>query len=685
MKTLLIILAIITYNLSAMDTLRHFRSTQAEELNVFKEDNIQEYSERFVLNSEYHIKTIRLKVKNNNLSTGVIKIYGDNGMDSKPNSQTELIDEIQFKEEAIENWIEIKVNENIINQNQIFVSVLLEDNKLITTKEEYKPICISEYDTYYNQQVKINNTWYNSKGKFLIELFGSFTLEKREKTYKLIELGYGIEALKNLIIADINNDNQFDILTNHGIYINKGNNKFELTNQYTDSLRTSYTILLENSQNNLKILNFNSDSLENVSLMNYDKIRKESSQEIFTLNIDIVNIKSYRIEDDNSISILADNSTNSEEYRIEKINSIYEIAEVSEIPITTNIFDNRHGKKLYHLYNGEVVEDYNTKVNIEDENQELSLDMKVLNLDNGLEYIKNSITIEENKDYENLQFSDSSRELKYRTKNRLSLIPIKTDIDNDGNIEIIMTSLCKCRDTEVLKVRENEIIDITYATGMTGEKIGTNGLTFDINNDGRLDLIVNSFGELKLYINEVENNNKSIVIRDIQNNISSIKAEAGGKEITATSYNNNGYLVNKVNELHIASTEEVFDYLDIMTNEGVKKLRNIKNGAIYNSLDEFLKINKQDLEISDLEVQAFPNPFANNVTFKIDVNKMIEDKITLNIYDMKGKKIISKNILVNNVGTYNWNYKANNKIPAGVFMYEVINGTSIQTGNIVKK
>lgn len=685
MKTFVLII-LITFNLYSLDTLRHFDEYQVNDMNVFLENDIQEYSERFEVPTDFHLERVRFKVKEDFYTSGKIKLYNSNGMDSKPSDNSIQIDERSFEVVPENNWIEVEISKSFFNEKQFFIGIELNENKLITTQQEYESICESDYDKFFYQQVKFNDKWFNSKGKFLIEAVGVSVSNKVNKTYSLIEFDDINYKLKNIIIDDLNSDSYYEIITNYGVYENNISSEFKFTNKYTDSLFNEYKILIKNDNNSVEFLNFSKDTATNVSYTVYDKDLEVLDTLKYYLDIDIDNIKSFKILDERTISVLLDNITNSYEYILKKIEDRFEIIEQNELPLTTNIFNISKENSLYHLASGELnynIISSNEEIELEELNTVKS-DMKILGVENGLEYIQNSIYSDTQEVESNLNIIQAEAEYNYKTKNRYSLIAIKTDIDNDGEFEIILTSLCDCRNTEILDLEDNELKDITNQVGMSAEKLGPNGLTFDINNDGKLDIISNSFGILKVYINEVENQNQSIVIRDKENKISSIKAFDGKNEINVNNINNNGFLINKSSEFHIASDSDTFEEMQIVTDNGVINLTDVENGAFYNDLSELLTENNSIQNSEFMVVNTFPNPFGNTLNFEIELKENIENQIVIKLFDSKGKEMTSNIINTSGIGSYNWTFKANNQIPPGMYVYEVTCGNLKSKCSIIK-
>lgn len=686
-KTILIILTILFLNINAycLDTLRHFKVTDKYIENIFLQNEIYGYGERFEIENEFILEKIKFKVFNENITNGKLIIYSNNGGNDIVNDNSDIIFSKDFKEVPIDNWIDIEVQEYIKNNNQIFVTFELENNKIITSDYKVSPTCSSEFTEYYNQIIKIGDEWLKSTGVFLIELVGSNILNEYNKNFKELEFEPFKSKINNIIIEDVNNDNNYDIITNEYVLLNKGNNIFDKDYNYLDTNKLVYSILFENNHRNIKFLSFGEDTINNVSLCSYDKQNNNLEIIEYYLELEPKNIRSYWV-DKKIINLLVEQETHSEHIKLKILEEEINISERIKIPQTSKIIKADDGQYKYLLIDGTLIDKEQIDNNLKIENEQIITDMKVhRDMGKGLR-VKNFINLNDLKK-ENIVINFDNEEYLYNTQNNLLFTPIIIDFDNNGNLELFLTSLCSCRGSELLAIKDNTIEDITYENELNGKGYGPNGMKFDINNDGKMDLILNRYGKLSILLNESLNDNSSIIIRDKDNSIKKIKSYVNGKEKIIRS-DNFGYLVNKSSEFHVGTGEDDYiDSLHIQTEDNVLSAYNLKTNQIFNDYNDIMlnEVSQNNNQLTDIDVSAYPNPFENTLNFSININSLLSNNIEIKLFDSKGSQVLSKELEINNIGNYSWTFKVNNKITSGSYIYEVHFGHINKIGSLIKK
>lgn len=92
-------------------------------------------------------------------------------------------------------------------------------------------------------------------------------------------------------------------------------------------------------------------------------------------------------------------------------------------------------------------------------------------------------------------------------------------------------------------------------------------------------------------------------------------------------------------------------------------------------------------ENPDFSVYAFPNPFTNCATLKIDLKNKAQTDVE--IYNLTGKKIsqiISQQILPAGKSEFLWQAKDDfgRNIPPGIYIYRVKSGDAVFTGKLIR-
>ncbi|MGC4040304.1 MAG: DUF4832 domain-containing protein [Flavobacterium sp.] len=109
--------------------------------------------------------------------------------------------------------------------------------------------------------------------------------------------------------------------------------------------------------------------------------------------------------------------------------------------------------------------------------------------------------------------------------------------------------------------------------------------------------------------------------------------------------------------------------------------------AGYNNLYRTVTINntagtvsKMEGSVADqLEVKVYPNPFAT--AFKLDLATSVEDKVSVNVYDMLGRLIDAKQVNVIDVPSL----EIGTDYPAGIYNITITQGTDKKVMRVIKK
>ncbi len=144
------------------------------------------------------------------------------------------------------------------------------------------------------------------------------------------------------------------------------------------------------------------------------------------------------------------------------------------------------------------------------------------------------------------------------------------------------------------------------------------------------------------------------------------------------SYNDSFSFSDLILPYYIAEDDEIMPFTAMLTdlifygwNETMGDWMMLGNYAYYYSEQNVISI----LEINETELNVYPNPFSNYVSFDFSGNY---DKIILEIFDVQGRKVISKEIENNE----KVNMEGLNK---GVYIYNLIIDGKVLNGKLFKK
>jgi PKD repeat protein len=86
----------------------------------------------------------------------------------------------------------------------------------------------------------------------------------------------------------------------------------------------------------------------------------------------------------------------------------------------------------------------------------------------------------------------------------------------------------------------------------------------------------------------------------------------------------------------------------------------------------------EDLQ-QELGITVFPNPSDNN--FNINIQKMNQEAVTLKLYDMAGRFILTKNLNILNDSNF---ILEGNKLEKGVYFLQLIRGNKSNSIKLIK-
>jgi len=708
MKIIIIIITLIcTYILNSQETINHYN----EDSQLTYKYKFEKIAERFEFKSKSILKKIIFKCEGKKGSTANITIYGDEGGNSIPLFEKEIIPSISFTKKTNQyEWIEIELNNILINEKQIFVVIENYENsiKVVTSQEPKEELCKSDdCGDFTYQSIYINNIWKRAYGAYLFDLEIESLETKKIKIFSLTNLNENyINGINQISIADINNDQLEDIITNKSILINKDNMNFE-DELIADSSENSTRIVLDiNNDDNYDIVSFSHDS----SFTNRIFINKIDFFD--TLTIDLPNFKfieSFSFNDYNrdgkqDIAIITNNENGSTLFLLKNKENSFVIEEKFELApvISIQYVDlNRDGIKellinyvnvdfdIYDYQNNELKSYTNEKSS---ELTTLNAGILLADLDNNSnneiisihQYDENLIDINLNNFKRTSILDKLLMNIEYDQESFSSVVG---DLNNDGLKDIFLTTRCECRKVKLLHQTKNDgFIDISNKSGLVKFSLGLDGIFSDLNNDGLPELISINSEKLMIFENKLENKNNYIKIDTKGKSISKIIAKKDSNLFTTEMYNNGRGI--RIQESNIAligiSNNYKIDSLILQNEEEQIIIENIDANKIYNVND--YKSKNEITPISDFNASIFPNPFNKKVSFDVTLNEI--GKLKIGIYSEIGDlvKLVTNKDVVKGIYNFTWDGKNefDNEITSGLYFYKIELNNKIIKNKLIK-
>jgi hypothetical protein len=692
----------------SQDTIRHYENSNS--LYMLKDDDINEYAERFILDFEGEINGLRFKANGKAEDKGVVKIYGNEVSDVIPSIEFSLIDDINFKKakEGAE-WISIHFKNPIKYSNkQLFVSVEFENKntKLYTEKYKVNPYCESSncFNISYQLIKRDDGEWKLLESSFLVELIIT-KYDKYEnihfRPFNFGEIEDILQPVKSISIFDFNKDGLFDILTNQYLLINLGQNKFKKSDLVDSNSNCIANIVLNDSKGT-KIM-----SLISNSKFHYIQNIKNQGNELtsivdsFKIDHHINDLQSYSLKDidndDYLDVVIAINKDSISEVLVltHNLESKYvKTFEFSTELISTISFNPLVDYKNQLLINFisdkmDIYEVDNTGIstfNFSEQTNYLNTDYYIADINNDGK--TDLISINQNKPSINIQefMSNNLPVAQFKSiesdDNEL-YSPIVEDFDNNGYKDIILTTRCDCRKGSIFyQDKTGSFNENTLLSGFNDITIGPSLLKCDINNDGKMDFISISNGKLIGFINNSSNNNNYIQLEDRNNEITEVFVHTNKSTYVSVAVpNGRSFLIQEPNVFHLGVPEdETIDSLITKSKLGENVYTNIKLNNKYN-IEELKQIKSSDDLIEDFKIS--PNPFKTNVS--LILNLPLTKKLKkVRIYNQSGQIVFYKEITSQKRIIWNGKNKHGEPVASGAYIATIESDGIILKNKLLK-
>jgi hypothetical protein len=266
------------------------------------------------------------------------------------------------------------------------------------------------------------------------------------------------------------------------------------------------------------------------------------------------------------------------------------------------------------------------------------------------------------------------------------------DIDNDGLVDLILTTYYGCRYIDLYKHNyDHTFTNITFDWGLNRIVTGDDACWVDYDNDGRLDLAMSQDRKFKLFKN-TNNFGRSWVEIDLTSEVGNffaigarVKVQAGDRIYMQEVTSGRGQNMQKPSRLHFGlgdatrienvsvrwpGTKEYIDYPNIKINQ----LNSIFNKSV--SVDELEPI----AEVDYLKIIG-PSPAVSHLDAEFGIAKS-NSTIQISLFDLNGNLIEE---LVNDnysAGAYKLGINTD-KYPAGTYFLRLFNGSKSEIKSFV--
>lgn len=265
------------------------------------------------------------------------------------------------------------------------------------------------------------------------------------------------------------------------------------------------------------------------------------------------------------------------------------------------------------------------------------------------------------------------------------------DINNDGLADFIVTTSCPCRYADVYIGQDNGTFrNETAVLGLDFISDAHDALWADIDNNGALDLIVVTAGELRVYKqNTVGHNYLGLDLRGLSGISGAIGARAtvysNGESFTRSVVWGRGLFMGDPLRLHYGLGDN--RSIDSVVVQWPGSAQETFAGPEINTMTTLVQgrgLHNLEVSAAVSSVQAYPNPFSKVLTMSCTIQE--RGILHISIFSAAGLKIAELHNAMVEAGPFvvqwNGNDGSGNKVASGRYIYRfILNGTT-RTGNI---
>jgi len=219
---------------------------------------------------------------------------------------------------------------------------------------------------------------------------------------------------------------------------------------------------------------------------------------------------------------------------------------------------------------------------------------------------KNTIKFENKKDNHGIQFEETHGGVSWG------------DINNDGLLDFFIATYYGCRYNDIYIQKEDHTFElVTWETGIHEQRGNQDGLWFDFNNDGKLDLLASG----KLYKNNANNTGNYVFLQleSSANNLLSVGAKiiayVGDQKITRELTIGHGQKMQTSYKLHFGiGNNQVIDSVRVIWPN--KQGKTTLYPQLYANKHYLLKDDGSIISSNNNsdKIVVYPNPFNDKIT-----------------------------------------------------------------------
>lgn len=265
------------------------------------------------------------------------------------------------------------------------------------------------------------------------------------------------------------------------------------------------------------------------------------------------------------------------------------------------------------------------------------------------------------------------------------------DINNDGLADFILTTSCPCRYADIYIGQNNGLFrNETAILGLDFISNTHDALWVDVDNNGSLDLIVVTEGQLRVYRqNTVRHNYVELELRGLLGVNSTIGATAtvysNGERFTRSILWGRGLFMVDPLRLHYGlGDNRVIDSIVVQWPGSGQETFAGPDVNTASTLVQGQGLHSREISGALSPVHAYPNPFSKVVTMSCEVQE--RGVLQVGIFSAAGVKIAELHNTMVDAGPFviqwNGNDGSGNKVASGRYIYRFILNGITRTGNI---
>jgi hypothetical protein len=262
------------------------------------------------------------------------------------------------------------------------------------------------------------------------------------------------------------------------------------------------------------------------------------------------------------------------------------------------------------------------------------------------------------------------------------------DIDNDGLVDIVLTSGSQCRYADIYTRNAAGSYDLrTSECGLLHIPAGPGAILVDYNNDGLLDMATLVNGEFHLYRNTATPTSNFVSIDVGEGGMAgtSVRLFAAGRTYVSELASGRGLLMQDPLRFHIGLGETAaVDSLVVRWPNGHQQIYHdiAINRTVRIHPDEERSAPQSGALTS---VQAYPNPFSEKVEFVYEL--VMPALVSMEIFDGQGRLVRKLGGGQQGAGVHSLTWDAldgsGQRVSQGAYAYRINAGREQHTGSVV--